>query len=154
MQVRPSLITGSNRVVCEECTAAAAATVRRAYWEHSVVERESLSHTLVINLKRFTVRASQGGANVKINDFLSFPLTLDLTPYTRAAGGPLGGGAAGTSGAGGLDAPADGDACGGGAEAALLYHLRGVIVHKGAASHGHYYALMHRQGRGWYHRCI
>ena len=57
---KPSLITGGNRIVCEECSAAAGSTVRRAFWEHSVLERNTLSHTLVINLKRFTVRASQG----------------------------------------------------------------------------------------------
>ena len=116
-------------------------------------------HTSTLHLKRLTARASQGGANVKINDYLSFPLILDLTPYTCTAGvgggaAGEGGGAAGTSRAGGLDALVDGDARGGGAEGALLYHLRGVIVHKGAASHGHYYALMHRQGRGWYRAYI
>ena len=35
-------------------------------------------------------------------------------------------------------------------EEPLLYHLRGVIVHKGEASHGHYYAFMHKPGMGWF----
>ena len=57
-----------------------------------MIERDTLSASLVINLKRFTVKSSQGGANVKINDFLSFPRILDLAPYTRSAAesvGPL-----------------------------------------------------------------
>ena len=128
--VKPSLITGGNRVVCEECSAAEGATVRRAFWEYSVLERESISPTLVINLKRFTVRASQGGANVKINDHLSFPLTLDLAPYTRsAAHGVVPPAASPPTSPGSIDAhmpPRDrGDE---GPEDPLLYHLRGIIV--------------------------
>ena len=60
---RRALITGGNRVVCEECTAAAGCGgggggVKRAFWERSHLERESLSNVLVFNLKRFTVQVA------------------------------------------------------------------------------------------------
>ena len=158
--VKPSLITGGNRVVCEDCSAAAGSTVRRAYWEYSVLERETISPTLVINLKRFTVRASQGGANVKINDYLSFPLTLDLAPYVRSAAhevtSPAVSPPSSPLAAGSADAHmAYRDRGIQGAEREdkqdpLLYHLRGIIVHKGEASHGHYYCFMHKPGTGWF----
>jgi len=131
--------------VCEECSATAGTTVRRAYWEHSVLERDTLSPNLVINLKRFTVRASQGGANVKINDGLSFPLTLDLAPYTRSAAQGVW-----TAASSPPTSPAAKASSDGAQEEPLLYHLRGVIVHKGEASHGHYYCFMHKHGKGWF----
>ena len=35
-------------------------------------------------------------------------------------------------------------------EEPLRYHLRGIIVHKGEASHGHYYSFMNKPGVGWF----
>jgi len=121
--VKATLITGGNRVVCDECTAAAGGrTVKKAFWERSLIDAATLSDTLVITLKRFTL-AGQGSAAAKVNDYLSFPMTLDLGPYTRPPeqhGPPLG------------------------------YELSGVIVHKGEASHGHYYSFIkHRSGQ-WF----
>jgi len=80
--IKPSLITGGNRIVCEECSAAEGTTVRRAYWEHSVLDRGTLSHTLVINLKRFTVRASQGTC-VSVHACCCLQMTKSGTGGTR-----------------------------------------------------------------------
>jgi hypothetical protein len=96
-------------------------------------------------------RAAAGGANVKINDYLSFPLCLDLAPYTRPAadqgadGAPPGGSPDGSKG--GVRDLVQGEEE---KPEPLLYNLRGVIVHKGEASHGHYYCFMHKPDMGWF----
>lgn len=87
----------------------------------------------MLNLKRFTVDSQGTAANVKLNDYLSFPMVLDMAPYTQ--------------GVEMCDDSIDGDDGG----AHLLYQLVGVIVHKGEASHGHYYSLMKHHANGtWY----
>ncbi|EKX54537.1 hypothetical protein GUITHDRAFT_63537, partial [Guillardia theta CCMP2712] len=108
--------------------------VKRAFWENSFLDRSSLSDTLVLNLKRFTVQ-SQGGGNVKINDFLSFPQVIDLAPITRPV-----------SETRSLDAPAPSST----SDDPLLYGLVGIIVHKGEATHGHYYSLVKHATGVWY----
>ena len=130
---KKTLITGQNRIVCEECTQAQGKTVKCAFWERAAIDRGTLSSALVLNLKRFTVDSQGTAANVKLNDHLSFPMVLDMAPYTQ--------------GVASCDTSMDDSDAG----QQLLYHLVGVIVHKGEASHGHYYSLMKYQANGtWY----
>lgn len=168
-----TLITGGNRIVCEECTQSRGKTVKCAFWENAAVDRGTLSAALVLNLKRFTVDSQGTSANVKLNDYLSFPMILDMAPYTRRIAK---GDAADSSDGSQVLSPSHCSqvlspshcffmvlfpgtplpwvlrvliccAC----LPQLLYHLVGVIVHKGEASHGHYYSLMKHQPRGtWY----
>ena len=130
---KKTLITGQNRIVCEECTQAQGKIVKCAFWERAAIDRGTLSSALVLNLKRFTVDSQGTAANVKLNDHLSFPMVLDMAPYTQ--------------GVASCDTSMDDSDAG----QQLLYHLVGVIVHKGEASHGHYYSLMKYQVNGtWY----
>lgn len=139
---KQTLITGGNRVVCEICSEESGDTVRRAFWEKSTIDRSSVSPMLVLNLKRFTVESQGSAANVKVNDFLSFPMVLDMGPYTS---GPV------ASGEIDVKAPMGGPVAMEWEERPLVYHLVGVIVHKGEATHGHYYGLMKHSGSNkWY----
>lgn len=134
---KQTLITGGNRIVCEECTAKMGETVKCAFWEKGFIDGETISDILVFNLKRFTVQ-SQGASNVKLNDYLSFPMSLDLAPYCHHSSG-------------GDDEPATLVSQMAAEEGALTYGLVGVIVHKGEASHGHYWSLIrHRSSGKWY----
>ena len=81
----------------------------------------------------------------QVNDYLSFPLVLDMAPYTycppaAGAGDAMqdDGSAASTDGRGGGNL----HSADSGAAEPLVYHLVGVVVHRGAASHGHYYSLI------------
>ena len=73
---------------------------------------------------------------------MSFPLSLDVAPYTRQSAQDSGSALSPHAAAAANDGTAQNDA--------MIYNLRGVIVHKGEASHGHYYCFMHKRDKGWF----
>ena len=73
---------------------------------------------------------------------MSFPLSLDMAPYTRQSAQESRSTSWPHTAAAANDGTAHNDA--------MIYNLRGVIVHKGEASHGHYYCFMHKRDKGWF----
>ncbi|CAK4087685.1 unnamed protein product [Aphanomyces euteiches] len=79
----------------------------------------TLPTTLLLHLKRFELNFDTF-LREKVNDEFSFPLTLDMFPYTKA-------GLQGESGS-------------------EIYHLVGCVVHMGSTESGHYYSLIQDRG--------
>eukprot|EP01022_Parablepharisma_sp_SALTPOND_P020369 TRINITY_DN369_c0_g2_i1.p1 TRINITY_DN369_c0_g2~~TRINITY_DN369_c0_g2_i1.p1 ORF type:complete len:1242 (+),score=153.28 TRINITY_DN369_c0_g2_i1:5520-9245(+) len=72
---------------------------------------KSISKTLIIHLERFDFNNTTG-TRKKLNDYCSFPFTLDFSKWTKDPKGPL------------------------------LYELVGVLVHSGTAEGGHYVSII------------
>ncbi|OQR97706.1 ubiquitin domain containing protein, partial [Thraustotheca clavata] len=83
---------------------------------------KTLPPTLVIHLKRFEFDYDTM-EKVKLNDFLEFPMELDMYPYTSDC----------------LGASVDGKIANNGQE---LYSLMGIVVHTGTSDTGHYYSFI------------
>jgi ubiquitin carboxyl-terminal hydrolase 9/24 len=83
---------------------------------------------LCIQLKRFEFDYNTG-LPAKFNDLFEFPRTLDMTPYTSSGLARVEGERIETDD----DDSATDDA---------LYRLRGIVVHSGQASGGHYYSYI------------
>ncbi|ETV99738.1 hypothetical protein H310_07792 [Aphanomyces invadans] len=92
---------------------------------------DSLPHTLLLHLKRFDLNFDTF-LREKVNDEFSFPLTLDMFPYTKA--GLL---QRSQENGGGRVAPGD-----------ATYHLVGCVVHMGSTESGHYYSLVQDRSNG------
>jgi ubiquitin C-terminal hydrolase len=147
------LMTGDSRVDCEKCTLAGHAAavqngtqpsdrpVKRAMKRTLFLDGENLPSTVCVQLNRFQF---QGNGFVKLNDRLAFPTVLDLAPHTKPPKGQ--------------DDDADHDMSvlleseGAGpkesnvkrridADEPLLYELKGIVVHSGQFSFGHYYSF-------------
>jgi len=73
---------------------------------------------LLVHLQRFKFDVATR-SRVKVGNFFSFPVSLDLAAFVEEGGGAGGGEAGGT-----------------------LYELGGFIVHEGSASDGHYYSFV------------
>ena len=87
----------------------------------------SLPPTMVVQLKRFEYDLTTWQKR-KLNDFFSFPLSLDMGKYTEKGKGGGGGGGAAQQGM-------------------ALYALRGVVAHTGTADSGHYYSFVRHRDR-------
>jgi len=127
--VAPDVLDGDNRYLCEEAGRKVDAVKR--------VALQTLPRTLVLHLKRFEFQVEYQQL-VKNNDFCSFPVRLDMSPYTADALS-LSGVPRGEDRGNGAGSLADGSS---------WYRLAGVIVHVGTADSGHYYSLV-RQGDQW-----
>ncbi len=98
---------------------------------------KKLPPILVIQLKRFDYDYERECA-IKFNDYFEFPRDLDMEPYTVAGLAKLEGEA--------LDCePADLDG-----SMVRKYKLRGMVVHSGQASGGHYYSYIRNKGDTWF----
>ena len=97
---------------------------------------KKLPPILVIQLKRFDYNFERDAA-VKFNDYFEFPQELDMEPYTVA------GLARRENEAVDCD-PEDLDDT-----IVRKYKLRGMVVHSGQASGGHYYSFI-KDGEKWY----
>jgi len=146
------LMTGDSRVDCEKCTMAAQAAAvqngsqpedratQRAMKRTLFLDGDNLPSTLCIQLNRFQF---QGNGFVKLNDRLAFNTVLDLAPYTKPPKGQ--------EGDSDEDMSEETKAGGGPQEAnskrridtdePLLYELKGIVVHSGQFSFGHYYSF-------------
>lgn len=159
--VAPEVMTGDNKVDCEQCQARMPCTF--------VSCMTNLPDYLFIHPKRFTFDLYTM-QTVKLNHRITFPTHLDMFPYTRdgraveaerqarlmsSSGGsssklPGGGAAGGDSTASSrFEANSfwtDGPMSEGEIEDARMkcqYVLSGVLVHRGRAGGGHYYSFKH-----------
>lgn len=123
--VKGELLDGSNAYYCERCDKKVD-TIKRLCVK-------KLSPILVIQLKRFDYDYERDCA-IKFNDYFEFPRDLDMEPYT----------AAGLAKIEGEPLECDPDDLEG--QVVRQYRLRGMVVHSGQASGGHYYSYIQCKG--------
>ena len=119
--VKGELLDGSNAYYCERCDKKVDTTKRLCV--------KKLPPILVIQLKRFDYDYERECA-IKFNDYFEFPRTLDMEPYTVGGLAKIEGEA--------IDCDPS-DLSG---KAVRKYSLRGMVVHSGQASGGHYYSYI------------
>ena len=119
--VKGDLLDGSNAYYCERCDKKVDTTKRLCV--------KKLPPILVIQLKRFDYDYERECA-IKFNDYFEFPRELDMEPYTVAGLAKIEGEA--------IDCDPS-DLSG---KAVRKYRLRGMVVHSGQASGGHYYSYI------------
>jgi len=119
--VKGDLLDGSNAYRCERCDKKVD-TVKRLCVK-------KLPPILVIQLKRFDYDYERM-CLIKFNDFFEFPRELDMEPYTVGGLAKIEGEAVDCD-------PSDLDD-----SQVRKYRLRGIVVHSGQASGGHYYSFI------------
>lgn len=123
--VTGELMDGDNKVECDNCGVKKAAIRRTCFG--------TLPNLLVLHLKRFDLDYTTF-ETVKLNNRCSFPLVLNMKPYTKE----------------GIESEHKG------ARLSLddddyLYELKGVLVHSGVAQGGHYYSFIQDRTSGnWF----
>ena len=122
------LLDGSNAYYCERCDKKVD-TIKRL-----CIRR--LPPILVIQLKRFDYDYERECA-IKFNDYFEFPRELDMAPYTVAGLSKIEGEAI------------DYDQSDLENADSTEYTLRGMVVHSGQASGGHYYSYI-KHGDTWF----
>lgn len=95
-----------------------------------------LSPVLIFQLKRFEHLIN--GSNVKINDFISFPLYLEMSSYCHDNINNSNGHVTSNDGKAQLSTPH------------ILYELIGIISHKGTVNEGHYTATIKLPSGQWF----
>ncbi|CAI4225499.1 unnamed protein product [Auanema sp. JU1783] len=125
------VLENDNAYFCEKCQKKVRAIKRLTI--------QKLPPILVVQLKRFKFDWDKE-VPVKFNDYVEFPFDLDMKPYTAEAAAKV-------------------DALGDTEEDIVLeeepsdcmYSLRGVVVHSGSATGGHYYSFIKSSDDGkWY----
>ncbi|KAM7542083.1 hypothetical protein Aperf_G00000000943 [Anoplocephala perfoliata] len=134
--VKSDLLEGNDAYFCEKCNEKVTARKR------TCVKR--LPQILTIHLKRF-IYDYERGAPEKWDDYFSFPMSLDMAPYTVEGVASRDDSLEGSSSTNGSESqpvsPADiTDA--GSIRRVTQYVLRGVVVHSGRASGGHYFSYI------------
>ncbi|XP_064393950.1 probable ubiquitin carboxyl-terminal hydrolase FAF-X [Halichondria panicea] len=132
--VKGDLLEGANAYHCEKCDKKVD-TVKRLCIK-------KLPKVLVIQLKRFDYDWERETA-VKFNDYFEFPREFDMAPYTAATLAKTEGGEGVSSGnmdSGDKPSNTPGDEPGDGVS--TKYRLKGIVVHSGQASGGHYYSFI------------
>lgn len=113
--VKEDILDGDNKYYCDQYDKKIPAKKRCLL--------SDLSNTLIIHLKRFEFNYNTM-QRTKINDFLEFPVNLDLKPWSD---------------------------CSHQEDSYYLYELVGVLVHSGGADAGHYYSIIKdRELLSWY----
>ena len=113
LYVEGELLEGENAYKCDECDA------KRPTLKRAVLK--DLPKVLVVHLKRFEF-SYETLTHSKLNQYFEFPEELDVFPFTGE----------GVAGAEERMHP----------DAHYQYRLRGVVIHSGGASAGHYYSLI------------
>ncbi|CAL4077990.1 unnamed protein product, partial [Meganyctiphanes norvegica] len=121
----PELLTGSNKIICENCTKISKQNNTDGKGEKikSNASKQMLilspPAVLTLHLKRF----HHVGFNLtKVNRYVQFPLVLDIAPFTSSISQALGNMSKGQS--------------------KVLYGLYGVVEHTGRLNSGHYVAYV------------
>lgn len=123
LYVEGDMLEGDNKYHCSTCDAKVVALKRCCVL--------SLPDTLIIHMRRFEFNFEHM-RRMKVNDLCTFPLSLDMEPYTKQ----------------GLDkttsesSPVEGDAQDLRPSSYFKYELVGVLVHTGTADSGHYYSFI------------
>eukprot|EP00727_Mastigamoeba_balamuthi_P009974 m51a1_g56 putative ubiquitin carboxyl-terminal hydrolase 47-like isoform x2 (1178) ;mRNA; f:177637-182668 len=154
---QPEYLEGPNAYMCERCNKKVRA--------QKGLEFVSFPYILMLQLKRFDFDY-ETGRRVKLNDSVSFPHILDLNPYleghrsTDATMEEAAEPAAAAAPATAEDADADRMEDDGAApvqdpvvtpDRPYVYRLYGILIHRGSAMGGHYYAYIMSFGSNkWY----
>ncbi|CAI8002162.1 Probable ubiquitin carboxyl-terminal hydrolase FAF-X [Geodia barretti] len=133
--VKGDLLEGANAYHCEKCDKKVD-TVKRL-----CISR--LPKVLVIQLKRFDYDWERETA-VKFNDYFEFPRELDMSPYTAATLAKTEGEEIPSPEETEQKIPGDKPET----PVSTHYHLRGIVVHSGQASGGHYYSFIRVRPQG------
>ncbi|TMW63070.1 hypothetical protein Poli38472_005688 [Pythium oligandrum] len=123
--VEGELMHGDNKVTCDECETKRV-TLRR-------IVLGDLPNMLIVHLKRFDYNFMTN-ETVKLNSRCSFPMLLNMKPYTKA-------GLEEQEGVVSADQAQDEDTEMDTGES-FEYRLKGVLVHSGVAQGGHYYSFI------------
>ena len=127
----PEEMTGDNKVNCDVCQEATETSFN--------VYLDSLPPLLVIHPKRFAFDMNTF-QTVKLNHRITFPATLDMSPYTQEGMRAR------------LEEQEEGTGTSGPDRhevSPILYDLIGVVVHRGRAGAGHYYSFVKHAGDEW-----
>jgi len=114
--ITPETLSGTEGVTCSSCGVRGDST--------KSLSLRSLPTCLMLHLKRFRYDMATG-RQVKINDPVDIPLTLDMAPFLPTS-------------------HHDAALSGGG----HVYELYAVLMHSGGAGGGHYYVFVKRPGGG------
>eukprot|EP00903_Cladosiphon_okamuranus_P009694 g9223.t1 len=150
--VESELMAGDNKVDCEPCGEKKDARMRTCL--------EHLPNLLIVHLKRFELDY-RTFETVKLNDRCSFPMLLDLKPYTMK----------GTDEREAMEEALQAAAEASGGDLTIeqvtklhedqaakmkedagdyMYNLAGILVHAGVAQGGHYYSYIRDRGKSAY----
>ncbi|CAM9396814.1 unnamed protein product, partial [Scytosiphon promiscuus] len=150
--VESELMAGDNKVDCEDCGEKKDARMRTCL--------EHLPNLLIVHLKRFELDY-RTFETVKLNDRCSFPMLLDLKPYTMK----------GTDEREAMEEALQAAAEASGGDLTIeqvtklheeqaakmkedagdyMYNLAGILVHAGVAQGGHYYSYIRDRGQAAY----
>ncbi|KAL3319771.1 putative ubiquitin carboxyl-terminal hydrolase FAF-X [Cichlidogyrus casuarinus] len=144
--VRGERLEGGNAYRCEKCENRVQTTLKR-----TCIKKCPL--VLTIQLKRFDFDWNKG-VPIKFNDHFKFPRQLDLFPYTVDGVAPV---TPCRNGQATEEELVDsglqsGRASGMQTKGSTRYNLRGVVVHNGQASGGHYYSYVRFKENDLKHR--
>ena len=117
LYIKGESLDGTNQYFCSECNSK----------QDSIKSccLKTLPNTLILHLKRFEFDLTTMRKN-KINDRLSFPMELDMKPYTKE----------------GIVLQEENTRLPSlRPDAYYKYHLKGVLIHAGTADSGHYYSI-------------
>lgn len=142
--VRGDVLENDNAYHCEKCDKKVRAVKRLTI--------KSLPDTLVIQLKRFEFDWERNEP-LKFNDYFEFPFNVDMRPYTTEAMNAKDNSDSESTSPGVDGIPnnfiklshsvADFEN--------YIYHLKGVVVHSGQATGGHYFSYIKADGSNqWY----
>lgn len=132
--VEGETLAGDNAYSCEEC-GTKVDTLKR-------VVLKDLPRNMIIHLKRFELDFNTFQM-VKLNDYLEFPHTINLKPYTREG--------IQTSGHGDETGDTELESREDRPEWYYEYKLSGILIHWGSANAGHYYSYIKEvDGEKWF----
>ncbi|UKZ82267.1 hypothetical protein TrVFT333_010052 [Trichoderma virens FT-333] len=118
--VRGEVLEGDNKYKCSSCDRHVNAVKRACLKE--------VPDNLIFHLKRFEFNLRTQQRN-KVNDYFSFPPTIDMRPYTIDH----------------LSNPTNTD------QQDDMFELVGILIHAGTAESGHYYSYIRERTSTWDH---
>ncbi|KAH3767493.1 ubiquitin carboxyl-terminal hydrolase 45 [Pelomyxa schiedti] len=116
----PEILSGSNKFQCKKCSEAQGSKKGTLVIATKQFILQELPPVLIIHVKRFM--QSPSGRLSKINDFVSYPMTLDLSPYCLES-----------------------------VTGSTTYRLYGIVEHHGSMTGGHYTATVSVDEGDWHH---
>ena len=118
LYVAGEMLDGENKYFCSHCEAKCDSLKRACVG--------NLPNTMILHLKRFEFDLELM-RKVKVNDYVEFPMELNMRRYTKV----------------GLEGLEEQD---GREEGYYDYELQGVLIHQGTSDSGHYYSIAKERG--------